>query len=619
MPSRVWPFVSLLFASAALATGPQSWQARSPDGHLILNVDTDTAGQLRYTVHRDDATIALPPAKLGLTVDGVDLGTSAALGEARPTRAHDAFAVRGVHAKADLDYTEAFLPVHGGAAVDWTLDVRVYDDAVAFRYVVPGPGKHRVADEATEWRLPLGSRLWSQSHAPAGKSFDGNEDYETRYTAGGRKRGDLIAAPALLQLPNDAGYALITEANLVHYTDTALTVLGEGGFRATYSDDADGFDVTGPVTTPWRVTVLAKDLTALVNTDVIRSLCPPPPAELADADWIKPGRAAWHWRVTGHPKFADQHQWVDSAAALGFEYYLVDDGWKAWKDGDRTAWPMIKTVADYAKTKNVALWAWVEAKDVKTADQRSDYFAKANAAGLVGLKIDFPKASTPEWVDWYEDTLADLAKAHLMVDFHGALKPTGRDRTWPNELTREAVGGREQGKLPGVHDTTLPFLRYVQGNADYTPTEFRAKELHGNTVAKELAQAVVYTSPLLCYSGDPKTYLDSPALDVLKAIPSTWDQTLVLPGSKVGEVAAFARRKGDAWFVGVVNGDTAAVLPVALKFLGDGPYQAVLLGDTAGQPAAFDRQGKTVTRDDTLTATLAKDGGFVAMFTPVRP
>jgi len=125
-----------------------------------------------------------------------------------------------------------------------------------------------------------------------------------------------------------------------------------------------------------------------------------------------------------------------------------------------------------------------------------------------------------------------------MVDFHGAVKPTGRERTWPQELTREAILGRESGKLSGLHDTTLPFVRFVQGHADFTPTDFRPDKLGSSHWSHELAQAIIYTSPFLCYSGSPESYLSNPAIDVLKAIPSTWDQTVVLPGSEIGKVAA---------------------------------------------------------------------------------
>ena len=154
------------------------------------------------------------------------------------------------------------------------------------------------------------------------------------------------------------------------------------------------------------------------------------------------------------------------------------------------------------------------------------------------------------WVNWYDETLRDAAARKLMIDFHGANKPIGRERTWPNEITRESIRGHEyhilryRRTLPPQHDCILPFTRFVIGPGDYTPTVFNPKELRGYTWARELAQAIVFTSPFLCYADHPQNYLNNPAVDVMKAIPSTWDETMVLPGSEIGKCAAFARRKG---------------------------------------------------------------------------
>ena len=278
----------------------------------------------------------------------------------------------------------------------------------------------------------------------------------------------------------------------------------------------------------------------------------------------------------------------------------------------------MKETVDYARPRNVKIWAWVHSREVFTPQDRLAYFQKAKAAGVVGLKIDFPEAPNAEWVNWYDAVLSDAATAQLMIDFHGAVKPSGRERTYPNELTREAVLGRESGKLPALHDTALPFTRYVQGHADYTPTDFRLGRLGGSSWARELAQAIVYTSPFLCYGGAPANYLENPALDILKSIPPTWDETRVIGDSEIGRTAAFARRKGDTWFVGVINGNDARPFRVNLDFLGAGTYRAELLGDKPGNNAAWNRINKTMTRRDWIGTELRRDGGFVARFTKVN-
>ena len=600
------------FVSGARAAEPMV--VESPDGKIRVKIGVRADGRPEYAIERDGQAV-INASALGITVDDVDLGVKTTLGEAKRSKTNETYPIAGVKTTAVNQSNDISIPMKGGPnGTAWTLEVRVFNDGVGYRYRVPGTGERRVQREAGEWNVVPGCRMWWQGLARG-------KDYEERNRQGGPGDvpvGEMIAMPATLKLPNDAGYAMLTEANLVHYSDAALQCLAGDVFGVLLHNEPRGFTVNGEVVTPWRVTLVAPDLTTLVNTDVIRNLCPPPSAELAKADWIKPSRALWHWRVTGHPKLDQQKQWIDWTKEVGFETYLVDDGWRDWNGGGENAWTALKEIVDYGKQNGVAVWAWSHSRELDTAEKRRAYMMKAREIGLVGLKLDFMLPADAHWVTWYDETLRDAAEFHLMIDYHGCVKPTGRERTWPNELNREGIAGREQGKLNGLHDTSLPFLRYVQGHADYTPTEFRKAKMGGNSYAKELAQAVVYTSPLLCYSGDPRDYLKSDAIDVLKTIPATWDETIVLPGSAIGEVAGFARRKGDAWYVGVINGTKARTMPLSLSFLGDDSYFAVLLGDKEDREDAFDRQDKTLTKTVAVDMKLRSDGGFVARFTPMK-
>jgi alpha-glucosidase len=421
-----------------------------------------------------------------------------------------------------------------------------------------------------------------------------------------------LMAPAALKFPGNVGYGLVTEANLVSYSDMALYSSGTNGFKAVFHDDPNGWNHDGEIVSPWRVTLLAADLNTMVNSDLIKNLCPPPPLELANVPWIKPGRSIWHWLTGGAPKLEEQKAWVDGTKKLGYEYYLVDDGWRDWNGGGDNAWNALEEIVKYARASDVQIWAWVNAKFVFTPADRAAYFKRAKSIGIVGLKVDFPKPANAEWVKWYDDILRDAAAAGLMIDFHGAVKPTGRERTWPNEMTREGICGREQGKNPASHDTTLPFLRYVQGHADYTPTLFIPGRLNGSSFAHELAMAVVFTSPYLCMGDNPQNYLKSDAVDALMALPPVWDETIVLPGSEIGQMAVFARRHGDEWFIGVISGPTPRRETITLRFLGRGNYRLVELADSPDRDDAFARSERTVTRNDVLTLPLRRDGGYVA-------
>lgn len=601
---------ALLLGGAMAASAADAVTLKSPDGKVRVRIEP--GGRLRYTVTFRGVEVVEPSA-LGVTVDGHDLGQNVRFtGKPAFSEVNEAYPTRGVHPVAVNHYRAMVLPVTSSASEGaWRLEVRAYNDGLAYRYVVPGAGRRHINGESSEWQLPVGTTLWHQSAD--------NRSYEARYErdiVGQMGTSHRLMAPAALKFPGRAGYGLMTEANLIRYSDMALYSSGTHGFHAVFHDDPEGWDNEGEIVSPWRVTLLATDLNTLVNSDLIKNLCPPPPAELAQADWIKPGRSIWHWLTGGAPKLDEQRSWVEGTKRMGYEYYLVDDGWRNWNGGGDAAWQALGDLVQYARQQGVGIWAWVDSKYVFQPADRAAYFQRARQLGIVGLKIDFPHPANAEWVQWYDDTLREAAREHLMVDFHGAVKPTGRERTWPNEMTREAVAGREQGKSPALHDLTLPFLRYVQGPADFTPTLLIPKRLNGSSFAHELAMPIVFTSPFLCLGDNPTNYLNSAAADVLRALPSVWDETRVLPGSEIGELAAFARRKGDQWFVGVLNDLTPRRPTVALDFLGQGKFRLVELADDPERNDNFIRTERSVTRRDTLVLPLRKDGGYVAWLVP---
>ena len=593
---------------AATSAKESELTVKSPDGKVVVAVHGGE--QLNYTVIFRGASI-LGKSEMGITVDGENLGEHVTFsGKPETKTINEHYAARGVHETAVNHCNEAVIPLTSGET-KWQLEIRVFNDGVGYRYRVPGSGTHRINGESSEWNVPVGSVLWHQN--------EDNPSYEARYypdIVGQLPKGLKLMAPATVKFPGDAGYGMMTEANLVSYSDMALQATGESGFKALFHYDTGGWNHEGEIVSPWRVTILAPDLNTLVNSDLIKNLCPPPSSELANAAWIKPGRSIWHWLTGGAPKLEEQKSWVDGTKQMGYEYYLVDDGWRTWNGGGDNAWNALAEIVGYAKTNNVSIWAWVHSKYVFTPEDRAAYFKRAKDIGVVGLKIDFPNPANAIWVQWYDDVLRDAAAAGLMIDFHGAVKPTGRERTWPNEITREAVSGREQGKNPSIHDTTLPFLRYVQGPADYTPTLFIPKRLEGSSFAHELAMPIVFTSPFLCMGDNPQHYLESDAADVLKALPPVWDETRVLPGSEIGQMAAFARRSKDQWFIGVINNTMPRRQTLSLSFLGNGGYKLIELADDLDRNDAFVRSERKVTRKDTVVIPLRKDGGYVAWLIP---
>jgi len=603
---------------------------KSPDGRLVVTIGTSDLSRLQYSLSYGDRAI-IEPSPLGLTVDSVPLGRGVTLDTPVCSDFIDVYPWRGVHAVAVDRHLAARIPVtHNGTGLTYLLEVRMFNDALAFRYIVPASGTHTVAGEDTAFRLLPGCVVWFQTNT---------RNYEAQYQncpIAEIPAGTHAGPPVVVELPDNGGFAAITEAALFNYS--GMTLACDGGrshlLRAAFEDD-QSWRLTGTIKTPWRVVIVTKDLNGLVNTDVIHNLNDPPKPELADADWIRPGRAFWHWwsGTIGNwdsVAYERQRSWIDYAAQFGFEYYLVDAGWEfTWHQPGKDKWALLKELCDYAAKKNVGIFVWkrwrtgrTEGTEMEGLDdpiKRRDFFRRCKQAGVVGLKIDFMDSESKQRIDFYTDVLTDAADCELMINFHGANKPTGESRTFPNEVTREAIRGLEYNKwttLPPAHYASLPFTRFIAGHGDFTPCTFNPKMLKGTTFALQLASAICFTSPVMHYADRPELYLKSPAVDVIKAIPSVWDQTKVLAGSKIGDLAVFARRRGRRWFVGIINGSGRHNYDLDLSFLGPGKYHAVMLADNPSRPDDLVRTEKTVTADQTIAVAMNAGGGFVAMFTP---
>lgn len=581
-------------------------RVKSPGGIIEVVISTDQKAQLIWSVSRQGKTV-LAEAPLGLNIDGKTPGVR--LGAPRTATKREEYPIFGNHATAVNHYNEAAIPVLGGQDELYQLDVRAFDDGAAVRYRAPLEGKHQIAGELTRWGLPAKATAWWAK-------YEHSYEEPNMHCAVDAIPAMDLAPPVTVELGGDL-FVTITEANNAGFPDMGLRRAGHA-LQAVFPANPKGWTVEGAIETPWRVAIIAEGLTGLVNSDMLTNLCPPPPAELAKAAWIKPGRSLWQWWSIGAPKLEDQKQWVGAAKKLGFEYYLIDDGWRDWRAPGKDQWQLLKEVIDYGKSQGVASLVWVNSKEMRDAKSRRTYLEKVAALGAAGIKIDFIPAATPEIVKWYEGALQDTAELKLLCNFHGAIKPTGRRRTWPHEMTREGVRGHEwhmtrykRVQAPD-HDASLPFMRFMAGPADYTPVAFDPHELVGYTWPHELAQGIVLSSPLLHFTDNYKFYLENPAVDVLRALPTTWDESIVLPGSKIGQVTGFARRKGSDWYVGVVNGAEAAKLKIDLAFLGEGSYTAETFADVAGKDDAFDKQSKTVKRSDALQAEMRPKGGYVA-------
>lgn len=599
----------LFLAITAASVGTLAGQTRvsrpvavfSPDGRMRAELSAE-GGLLQYRIVVDGKQL-LAPSRIGIKADDVEFGEGVNLGSGHVRKVDERYPFFGAHAKAIAHANEVSVPAQSSGQSYW-VDLYVANDGVGVRLRLPAKPGRRVQADRSSWRIEGDPTVWWAAL---------DNSYESAYHQTTLKR--LGAGNIGLPLTAKLGqvYIALTEAQVKDYGDLAVRMGKDGDLVGQLYADTQGWTTDNEVVQPWRVTIIARDLTALVNTTLVENLNPPASAELTRNNWIKPGRSAWQWLASGDPIEAEQHEWIDWTSQLKFEYYLIDEGWEKWPD----SWQAIASDVAYAKSKNVKIWIWTHSRMVWDAQARKEYMRKAVAAGVVGIKIDFPPPASREVTNWYVDTAKDAAEMHLMIDFHGASKPTGISRTWPNVITREGVRGHEYQitryhRVPEAdHDVILPFTRYVIGPGDYTPTVFTKSELMGNTWAHELAQAVIFTSPFLCYGGHPRSYLQNPARDVLTAIAPVWDETRVLPGSEPGKVVAEARRSGEQWFIAVINGGEATTLDLPLSFLSTGTWQLTQLRDASDRPDNWDRQDGKASRNDHIRLELAARGGFV--------
>jgi alpha-glucosidase len=617
--------ILLSVAVNASPPGKDGISVASPNGQVRFFVDS-ASPRLAFRISFKNKPV-IESSQIGIVIDGADLGNGVDIKRTDSYRGMEKYAWRGVHSEAVNNFRGTRIQtMHSASKTDFTVDVRVFDDGVALRYIVPGNGKARILDETTTFTLPAGTTSWFHD-------FYGHyEGTHQRKEIADTKDGEWAAPPITFKLPKGNGYAAITEAALMNYAGMGLRADGNRSFKAVLGHAlpvshpyelrypkseierlSKPAAIEGTITTPWRVIMIGTDLDALVNSDIIHNVSLPPDKTLFpegfSTDWIRPGRAVWRYLDGGENTLESMKEFSRLAGRLGFEHNIVEGFWRRWTEDQ------MRELVDYSKQFGVGIWFWAHSKDLHTPESRQRLFEQLNRVGVVGSKIDFFDHEAKEVIDLYQALLRDAAEHKIMLEFHGSNKPSGESRTWPNELTRESVRGMEYRSMTerAMHNTTLPFTRFLAGHADYTPVHFGERRRE-TSWTHQIATAAVFTSPLMIYGAHPKNLLENPAVEMIKSIPSTWDETRVLPVSEIGEVAAFARRKGDTWFLAILNGPDAKTLKIPLAFLNGRKYDAMIVRDKFDNAAALNIENSNATNRDTLNIQMRPAGGFMGRF-----
>ena len=616
-------------ASAAAAT------VASPDGRIVIRIDDDAS---RFTISRAGKAV-VAPSPLGLEFDGAPDFAALALESREDVKVDRTIALVATKAATARDHyrgaTLAFRE-RSGAGRRLLIDVRAYDDGVAFRYRIEGSAPVRLRGERTAF-VPAGDPecLVSVADGAHEVPFDSLKVSQL-------KAGQAYDVPVVCSVPAASTAYAITQANLAGYTGAAL-VAGDGALRVRLSAPpkrpAPAFISEGGLTTAWRAVMIGNRAGDLIASQLVGNLNPPP---AGDFSWVRPGKAAWDWwsgPLAGmKPDMDSYKRFIDFAAAAGLPYYLIDAGWASGPAGCCDANPAtdITRPADgidmpalvrYAAGKDVGLLLWAHWEHVAPRmDEVLDTYARW---GIKGIKVDFMNRDDQDMVAFYQRIAQATAKRRLLLDLHGAYVPAGLQRSYPNFITQEGVMGAEWNKMADKitprHNLMLPYTRMLAGPIDYTPggfhngtpASFKVREVNPETQStrgQALAMYVVYDSPLQMVSDAPETYRGAAGFDFIQRVPTAWDETRFLSGTP-GRDIVLARRQGSSWYLGAMTADDAAqgrVESVPLRFLPAGRYRATIWEDGA-TPNELRRVEREVNAKDVLPLRLAPAGGAVAV------
>ena len=577
---------------------------RSPDGRIVFRLfngpppdSTAPLPRLAYQVDFQGKPV-IDTSYLGYEIfSAVPLGDKLSLTKATSRTVDEAYTVPAGKVRTVRNYyneTIAEYIQNGSTGRLLTLEVRAFNDGVAFRYWVPQSPPLEdmlIENEITQFVFTQDATAYPLLL----RHFQtGYEDQYTKTTLSGIHPESIIGLPLLVEQPG-VGWVAISEADLDEYAGLYLRHEDGRTLRAQLSPRLDGSTLAvhlrTPLASPWRVLMIADQPYKLIESTIIPNLNAP--SAIADTSWIKPGKA-----IQASASIAAINDAVDFAAQSGFEYVLAATSWSA---------SGLPALIARAAQKNVGLWltaSWI------AVDAEMDMaFPLMERMGVRGLKIEGMNRDDQYMVDFYRRAARKAAQHHLMLDFHDAFKPDGMERTWPNVLTREAVLGLEYApsgsRANAEHDVMLAFTRLLAGPMDYTPGGFN---LTLSTRAHQLALFVLFESPLQTAADPPAAYRNQREFEFIKAVPATWDETRAISGV-VGEYVAVARRRGSEWFLGVITNRSARDLEVPLTFLGPGDYTAEIYADES-------LTQRSVNNSISLRLHLASGGGSAIRFRP---
>lgn len=624
----------------------QEYKLQSPGGEIQVVITTGKG--ISYSVIYKNKII-LAPSNISMTLgNGIILGVADRVVKINNQEVKEKIYPVVPHKNSVIidHYSELVLNFKGS----YSLIFRAYDDGIAYRFKTRFKDEIKVMHEEVTYLFPQDYSVYF----PEEESFFSHNEREYLFLSISQIGDERFASLPILIYPEDGPKIGISESDLEDYPGMWIKGINGNGLKGTFPayalkdemkndrnvpvvERADYLAITsGNRTFPWRAMIIAEEDADLVENDLIFKLAKP--NQLEETDWIKPGKVAWDWWNYNNVYGVDfkagvntetYKYYIDFASDHGLEYIILDEGW--YKLGDLfDIVPEIDMpqLLSYAEGKNVGIILWVIWKTLDDQlEEAMDLFEKW---GVKGLKVDFMQRDDQWMVNYYHKIAHEAAKRKMLVDFHGAYKPSGLRRTYPNVLTREGLRGLEHSKWSESanpeHNVLIPFIRMFAGPMDYTPgaminaqkENFRPvfnKPMSMGTRTHQLAMYVIYESPLQMLSDNPSNYLrEKESLNFISQVPVVWDETIALQG-KVGDYILLARRNGEDWYIGAMTDWNQRSLNVKLSFLPAGIYEMILFrdGPNANRSANdYVMETISVSPDDVIKIDMVGGGGWVA-------
>ena len=642
-------FFGVFFGFIVSHSFSKDYKLTSPDGKIMLNVNAGS--EIKWSATCNGQQV-LEVTKIAMMLNnGKTLGENEIIRKATFSTINEIVKPVVPNKRSEINDNCNILKIIFKSGL--SLHFRAYDDGVAYRFETIMKDDLTVNNEIADFQFPAGSHAWY----PLEVSFMSHNERTFFYSSLDTIQDKHLASlPALFQVRGIN--VLITESDIDDYPGMWLRGAGSGKIAATWpkypeaeklTSDRDLFVTAtedyiavtrGTRLFPWRAFVIADTDGKLIESDLVFKLAAP--NRIKDPGWIKPGQVAWDWWNANNIYGVDfraginndtYKYYIDFASENGIEYIILDEGW--YKSGT-----VLESVPDinipelckYAESKNVGVILWVVWKTFQ--DKIDEAVTQYEKWGVKGVKVDFMQRDDQKMVNFYREAIEKTADHHLIIDFHGAYKPDGIGRTWPNALTREGVKGMENNKwskdIGPDHDATLPFTRMVAGPMDYTPgamvnmekvnfnPQFTRPTSQGTRV-HQLALYIIYESPLQMLSDSPSNFMkEQECTDFIVDVPVVWDDIKVLSG-KVGDYLLLARRSGNEWFVGAITDWSSRNLDLNLSFLPAGNYDMDIFQDgiNADNFASDYKHLKTeVKSGEKIQIKLAPGGGWAARISP---